>query len=162
MHPKYFALGLALLLPAPALAGNLTADCMAQATTPEAQRACVGLSANACRSHLVNAQPAEVAGCITDELGWWRRQMMAAETAMLARAEKLDVPYSAQIAAGAPRLVDDTAAMLEAWKLWSEKRCTFEGMTHRNSPRRMVHAIDCHLQLTAEQTIFLQTKAAGH
>ncbi|ETD89805.1 lysozyme inhibitor LprI family protein [Rhodobacter capsulatus] len=152
---------IALGLPAAAQAGNQTADCMAQATTPAEQLACVGKSSEACRSHLVDAQPALVAGCITDEVGWWRHRLMDAEAAMQARAEKLDVPYTKQIAEGAPRLTDDFEAMRKAWASWAEKRCTFEAMAHRNSPRRMVYAIDCHLHLTAEQTLYLEAAAKG-
>jgi len=161
MRAATFSLLIALACPTAALAGNETAACMADATTPEAQLACVGKSSDACRAHLVDAQPSLVAGCITDEVGWWRHRMMDAEAAMQARAEKLDVPYTKQIADGAPRLTDDFDTMRKAWTNWAEKRCTFEAMLHRNSPRRMVYAIDCHLHLTAEQALYLEAAAKG-
>lgn len=159
MRVSTLSLALALCLPLPVLAGNPTADCMAEATTPEAQAACIGLSAEACRKRPTTTQPTDVAACYADEHGWWRKRMLAAAEAMTARAEKLDVPYSKQIAAGMPRLADDTQIMLDAWQTWVEKRCTFEGMLHRNSPRRMVYAAACHMRLTAEQSLFLEASA---
>ena len=159
MRVSTLSLALFLSLPLPAVAGNPTADCMDQATTPEAQRACIGASAEACRKRPTTTQPTDVAACYADEHGWWRKRMLAAAEAMTARAEKLDVPYSKQIAAGMPRLADDTQIMLDAWQTWVEKRCTFEGMLHRNSPRRMVYAAACHMRLTAEQSLFLEASA---
>jgi len=162
MRMKFVLLALALSLPAPLFAGSETADCAAEATTPEALRACIGLSAEACRKRPSAVSPTDVASCYTDEYGFWRRRMRSDAEAMLAQAQKLDVPYAKQIASGMPRATDDTQAMLDSWQEWVEKRCIFEAMLHRNSPRRMIYAAECHMKLTAEQALYLEASAHSH
>lgn len=152
----------ALTLASPALAGksNPTADCYAAASTDEARAACIGLSSTQCRKRLRNPQVTDLAMCMNDEIAWWRARLGKAEEAMRTRAAERDRPYEKQIAGGAARMTDDLDKMMAAWNSWEQMRCNFESMFYRSSPRRMVHAQECHLNETARQVILLESSAA--
>ena len=158
------ALALALSLPGIAMAKsekpNPTSECLATASTEAEKRACIGLWAESCRKKARNPQVTDLAMCNNAEIGWWRKRLAEAEAAMAQRAAERDKPYAKAIAEGASTMTEDLKLMIEAWNTWSQHRCNFESMFYRSSPRRMLHAQECHLQVTAEQVLMLEAAAA--
>ncbi|MBZ4021373.1 hypothetical protein CKO11_02710 [Rhodobacter sp. TJ_12] len=166
MHAKNLLLALLIVVPAatatPALAErrDLTATCYAEATTEAEKLACIGLTSTDCRKRKRNPQVTDLAMCMNKEISWWRAKLADAEEAMRIRAEERDKPYARQIAEGAAKMTDDLDLMMASWNKWEQMRCNFESMFYRSSPRRMLHAQECHLTETAKQAILLETSAA--
>ncbi|PTV96671.1 uncharacterized protein DUF1311 [Rhodobacter aestuarii] len=166
MHAKNLLLALLMIAPAvtatPALARSKdpTADCYAEATTDAEKQACIGLTSTDCRKRKRNPQVNDLAICMDREIQWWRARLSDAEEAMRTRAEERDKPYAKQIAGGAAKMTDDLDKMIESWNKWEQMRCNFESMFYRSSPRRMLHAQECHMTETAKQAILLESSAA--
>jgi len=139
-----------------------TESCLKAARSDSARRACIGVSAKACRAALPNPNPLDKALCINAETEWWQDQLALAYDRMMKHAATLDAQHLDMIARGAPRLTDDLVEIQEAWKDWTEWRCTFDSMLLRGEPRRMVVVADCMLQQTAGQTLLLERGANCH
>ena len=158
------ATALAFALPGVAVAKsekpNPTSECLAAATTEAEKQACIGLWAESCRKKLRSPQVTDLAMCNNTEIGWWRKRLAEAEAAMAQRAAERDAPFEKAISEGASTMAEDLKLMTAAWNTWREHRCNFESMFYRGSPRRMLHAQECHLQLTAEQVLMLEEAAA--
>lgn len=155
---------LVITLPGAAVAksekANPTYECLNAADTEAEKEACIGLWAESCRKKLLNPQVTDLAMCNNAEISWWRQRLAAAETAMAERALERDKSYAKAISEGASAMGDDLKLMISSWNTWSQHRCNFESMFYRSSPRRMLHAQECHLHVTAEQVLMLEAAAA--
>lgn len=136
-----------------------TEACLAAAASDAARENCVGASAAACRAALRHPDSIDIAVCVNEEAGWWRRRLAVAYETMVTRAASLDEKHAKAIARGEPRLTDDIAALQASWKDWTEKRCAFETMLERGTTRRMIVGADCMLRQTAAQTLLLERSA---
>lgn len=154
----------ALCLAAPAAAQDLDFDpapltaCLAAAEDGPAMRACVGLAADACLAANGYATVVESA-CRSREADLWDDRLNAAYRAARDRAEAFD--RDSGLPAGAPTRADALRDMQRAWIAFRDTTCAYEAAGWGGGTGAGPARAGCHLRLTAEQAIYLETGGDG-
>ncbi|TCT37639.1 lysozyme inhibitor LprI family protein [Martelella mediterranea] len=163
-----FFIGVLLLLAGLPLAGaaaadeqviysdKLTADCVKAATTASDERACVGLSANACQEASdYGSTTIGMISCLSKEADFWDARLNATYKQLMERAKEAD-----KAAADDPHAIEKVAEKLRdmqrSWIAYRDNRCAYEYSQWQGGTIAGPVSASCALEVTAEQAIYLE------
>lgn len=135
---------------------KLTADCVKSATNASAERACIGLSSNACQNASdYGSTTIGMISCLSKEANYWDGRLNAAYKTLMARAEAAD-----KDAADDPRATGKIAEKLRdmqrSWISYRDNRCAYEYNQWQGGTIAGPVSASCALEVTAEQAIYLE------
>lgn len=161
-----FAVGTALATTVPAAAQDLTFDashtasCLALATTQDDKRACIGSAADACMEDSDGGySTVGMGGCLSMELDWWDARLNLAYSKLMKREKADDAEYADQ-SDYIPSKSKALRAMQRAWIPFRDARCDYERSQWGGGTGGGPATVSCLLQMTAEQTLYLQASQA--
>jgi len=157
-----FGLAAAVAIAAPVAAQQLvyndahTQTCLAAGTSPEAKKACIGVSANACMEDSAGGfSTLGMVGCLDREVQYWDRALNAAYKAKKARDQAEDAQNAAD-GITAPKKAIALRDMQRAWIAFRDASCLYERSNFGGGTGAGPAGVGCILQMTAEQAMVLQ------
>jgi uncharacterized protein YecT (DUF1311 family) len=156
-----------LSITAPVLAQELnfsirhTSICLDTSEDETQRKACIGEAANAC----MEATPGGFStvgmnGCMDQELQYWDIWLNDAYKTLM-KGEKADDAASIADGYPAPSKAKALRAMQRAWIAYRDTTCEYAAAQFGNGTGAGTAFVGCALQITAEQTLFLEATERG-
>lgn len=151
-----------LFVAGPASAQNLvfspaaTEACIAGTANETQQRACIGLSAQACMAATPGGDTTVgMSGCLDREWRYWDARLNAVYQNEMAKAKAMDAEM-ASIGATVPSQSDALREMQRAWIPYRDARCGFEYSQWGGGTGGGPAITACMMQETGEQSLFIE------
>jgi len=137
-----------------------TASCLEAGEYPDARKACIGVSANACMEDSPGGfTTVGMAGCLSLELDYWDRRLNASYRDLMRRERRDDAEMAGT---GAPSRAQALRAMQRAWIPFRDASCAYARAQWGGGTGGGPAELGCLLQMTAEQTLALEDPAGGN
>lgn len=134
-------------------ADTATATCVANSETRAEKTECIGRSSNACQTDTPGGYATVViSGCLSRELDWWDARLNAAYRAARVRTREYDMGA----APNAPSLAQTLRDMQRAWIPYRDATCAYEAAQWSGGTGAGPAYVACLMQLTGEQTLYLE------
>lgn len=133
-----------------------TARCLAANDTLEGKTACIGRATEECIELTGYATPV-LSGCSDRELGDWDARLNAVYQEQRRRAAASDKDSFA----GAPSQAEALREMQRAWIPYRDANCAYEASQWGGGTGAGPAYVGCLMQMTAEQTLYLQYGGLG-
>ncbi|MEL7253102.1 MAG: lysozyme inhibitor LprI family protein [Pseudomonadota bacterium] len=160
-------LSVLVLLAVPAVAQEVnfstaaTEGCLAVTQGFEAQRACIGASAEVCMRDTVGGQSTYgMGGCLSAEADYWDAQLNTAYGQVIAAARASDAEM-ASIGASVASQEEALRAMQRAWIAYRDATCDYEYSQWGGGTGGGPALIGCIMRETGEQTLYLLASRLG-
>ncbi len=139
-----------------------TATCLTAGESRDAKLACVGVSANACMEDTPGGfSTVGMGGCISRELDWWDARLNASYKTLMKREKADDLEFGAG-QGGVPSKAAALRAMQRAWVPFRDASCAYEYSKWGGGTGGSPAAAGCLLDMTARQTLDLESSAQNY
>ena len=136
---------------------DLTAACLKADSSHQAQLACIGTSANACMEETQGGySTVGMGGCLGRELDWWDARLNASYKTLMKQEKADDLEFGAG-QDGVPSKADALKAMQRAWITFRDTSCAYEYSKWGGGTGGGPAIAGCLLDMTARQTLALET-----
>lgn len=146
---------------APAMAQDLvfsmqdTDSCLAS-KAESGPESCIGVSAQICMQKTVGGgSTVGMGGCLDAEWNAWDARLNKNYQKLMAR-EKSEDAEMADVGSVAPKQAVALRDMQRAWISYRDARCNFVGAQWGGGTGTGPATLDCHMQVTGQQALFLQ------
>ena len=140
-----------------------TESCLAAASDPIGQEACIGTAALACIEGPNGSSNVGMGFCFGAEHDFWDARLNAAYGALLA-LEEVNAGELEELGPAAPSAAEALRAMQRAWIAYRDAACEYEVSTWGGGSGGGPAGAQCMMELTGRQALTLETRhhaAAG-
>ncbi len=133
-----------------------TEACLAGATEPEARRWCIGVSADRCLQTPMGGSTVGMGACLSFEWEYWDARLN--ENYRVLRAEEAQADIDMAGDRGAVPRAEALRDMQRAWIAFRDATCTYERSQWGSGTGGGPIEAGCHLRLTGEQALYLESQ----
>ncbi len=135
---------------------NATDDCIADVGHPGTVGQCIGQSAALCMEQNAGGETTiGMTACLGRELAVWDERLNAAHAVLMKQARAADRELD-EPGASAPRAVPALRAMQRSWIAFRDARCSFEAALWSGGTGAGPAFLQCRMEETGRQTLYLQ------
>lgn len=134
-------------------------SCLAGMSDMQSPRSCIGASANHCMETTEGGWSTRgMSMCLDQELQYWDTRLNAAYGKVRAMRKATDKEMR-DIGSAAPSQADALLAMQRAWITYRDATCDYERSHWGGGTGGGPATVSCHMYMTAEQALFLESDA---